>query len=163
MGNGPSAFNAEEMKRLGKRFRKLDTNDSGTLCLKELMSIPEIKKNILAKRVFEVFDQDGSGEVDFEEFVRGMSQFSVQGDKISKLKFAFKIYDLDNDGFITKEELFSVLKMMVGKNLKEVQLQQLVDRTIVYADGNGDTRISFEEFCVIVGQSNVHETMVVKV
>ena len=53
--------------------------------------------------------------------------------------------------------------MMVEKNLKEVQLQQLVDRTIVYADGNGDTRISFEEFCVNVGQSNVHETMVVKV
>ena len=31
---------------------------------------------------------------------------------------AFKVYDMDRDGFISNGELFLVLKMMVGSNLK---------------------------------------------
>ena len=41
---------------------------------------------------------------------------------------AFKIYDMDKDGFISNGELFQVLKMMVGSNLKDSQLQQIVDK-----------------------------------
>ena len=59
---------------------------------------------------------------------------------------AFRIYDIDNDGYISNGELFQVLKMMVGNNLKDTQLQQIVDKTIIYADKDGDGRISFEEF-----------------
>ena len=34
------------------------------------------------------------------------------------LLVAFKVYDMDRDGFISNGELFLVLKMMVGNNLK---------------------------------------------
>ena len=40
------------------------------------------------------------------EFIQGMSQFSVKGDKESKMRFAFRIYDMDNDGYISNGELF---------------------------------------------------------
>ena len=50
------------------------------------------------------------------------------------MKFAFDIYDIDKDGYISNGELFTVLKMMVGNNLTDLQLQQLVDRTIIKAD-----------------------------
>ncbi|KAL9953561.1 hypothetical protein ACROYT_G040998 [Oculina patagonica] len=83
------------------------------------------------------------------EFIEGVSQFSVKGDKESKLKFAFMIYDMDNDGFISNGELFQVLKMMVGNNLKETQLQQIVDKTVINADKDGDGKISFSEFCAV--------------
>ena len=43
--------------------------------------------------------------------------------------------------------LHQVLKLMVGDNLKDVQLQQIVDKTIIYADKDGDGMVSFEEFC----------------
>jgi Ca2+-binding EF-hand superfamily protein len=43
----------------------------------------------------------------------------------------FKMYDIDGDGFISNGELFKVLKMMVGSNLTDVQLQQV--REIVFA------------------------------
>lgn len=55
-------------------------------------------------------------------------------DDEKKLKFAFDIYDIDKDGYISNGELFTVLKMMVGNNLTDLQLQQLVDRTIIKAD-----------------------------
>lgn len=34
------------------------------------------------------------------------------------LAVAFKVYDVDRDGYISNGELFLVLKMMVGNNLK---------------------------------------------
>ena len=36
--------------------------------------------------------------------------------------------------------------MMVGNNLKDSQLQQIVDKTIMFHDKDGDGRISFAEF-----------------
>ena len=41
---------------------------------------------------------------------------------ISSLPVAFNVYDVDRDGFISNGELFLVLKMMVGNNLKVVSI-----------------------------------------
>ncbi|OWK10004.1 hypothetical protein Celaphus_00005457, partial [Cervus elaphus hippelaphus] len=120
---------ADEIKRLGKRFKKLDLDNSGSLSVEEFMSLPELQQNPLVQRVIDIFDTDGNGEVDF--------------------KVAFRIYDMDKDGYISNGELFQVLKMMVGNNLKDTQLQQIVDKTIINADKDGDGRISFEEFCAV--------------
>lgn len=100
------------------------------------------------------------------------------------LVVAFRIYDMDNDGFISNGELFQVLKMMVGNNLKDTQLQQIVDKTILFADKDEDGKISFEEFCQVryhqwstslysvllnslflqvVGNTDIHKKMVVDV
>ena len=86
-------FDAEEIKRLGKRFKKLDLDNSGALSVEEFMSLPELQQNPLVQRVIDIFDEDGNGEVDFKEFIQGVSQFSVKGDKASKLRFAFR-YEL---------------------------------------------------------------------
>ncbi|KFB36433.1 AGAP004298-PB-like protein [Anopheles sinensis] len=177
-----SNFDADEIRRLGKRFKKLDLDNSGALSIDEFMSLPELQQNPLVQRVIDIFDADGNGEVDFKEFIQGVSQFSVKGDKLSKLKFAFRIYDMDNDGYISNGELFqvsgeksqiavtkiiryvaAVLKMMVGNNLKDTQLQQIVDKTIVFADKDEDGKISFDEFCSVVGNTDIHKKMVVDV
>ena len=51
---------------------------------------------------------------------------------------------MDNDGYISNGELFQVLKMMVGNNLKDTQLQQIVDKTIFMYDKVGwEIRSSF--------------------
>lgn len=86
----------------------MDLDNSGALSIDEFMSLPELQQNPLVQRVIDIFDADGNGEVDFKEFIHGVSQFSVKGDKLSKLKFAFRIYDMDNDGFISNGELFQV-------------------------------------------------------
>ena len=72
-------------------------------------------------------------------------------------------YDIDNDRYISNGELFQVLKMMVGSNLKDTQLQQIVDKTILFADKDEDGKINFEEFCEVVGNTDVHKKMVVDV
>jgi serine/threonine-protein phosphatase 2B regulatory subunit len=72
---------------------------------------------------------------------------------------AFKVYDMDRDGFISNGELFLVLKMMVGSNLKDNQLQQIVDKTIMEADKDMDGKISFEEFCGAVENTDIAKQM----
>lgn len=106
-----------------------------------------------------IFDEDGGGDVDFQEFVSGLSAFSSKGNKEEKLRFAFKVYDIDRDGYISNGELFIVLKMMVGNNLKDVQLQQIVDKTIMEADKDRDGKISFEEFTEMVENTDVSISM----
>lgn len=106
-----------------------------------------------------IFDEDGGGDVDFQEFVLGLSAFSARGNKEEKYKFAFKVYDIDRDGYISNGELFIVLKMMVGSNLKDQQLQQIVDKTIMEADKDGDGKISFEEFQAMVENTDVSMSM----
>ena len=153
------SFDAGELKRLGKRFKKLDLDKSGALTIDELMKLPNMNFNPLVQRVIAIFDKDGNGEINFSEFIRGISALIMKGDKKSKLRFAFQIYDMDNDGFISNGELFQVLKLMVGDNLRDTQLQQVVDKTILLSDLNGDGKISFDEFCFVVEKLDVDKKM----
>lgn len=125
-------------------------DNSGTIERDEFLSLPQVSSNPLATRylpptpmtltaqkysrltnshfycsMIAIFDEDGGGDVDFQEFVSGLSAFSSKGNKEEKLRFAFKVYDIDRDGYISNGELFIVLKMMVGSNLKDMQLQQV--------------------------------------
>lgn len=100
-----------------------------------------------------MFGRSGGGTVDFQEFVGGLSAFSSRGGRDEKLHckhtapfsntrfvhelillymtlfsvVAFKVYDVDRDGFISNGELFLVLKMMVGSNLK---VRLIMDETL---------------------------------
>lgn len=89
----------------------------------------------------------------------GLSAFSSKGNKEQKLRFAFKVYDIDRDGYISNGELYIVLKMMVGSNLKDQQLQQIVDKTIMEADLDRDGKISFDEFAKMVENTDVSMSM----
>ncbi|KAI5302996.1 Calcineurin subunit B [Ascosphaera pollenicola] len=175
-------FDRDEVERLMKRFKKLDKacwtstpfckqaaslcliphriqDNSGTIERDEFLSLPQVSSNPLATRMIAIFDDDGGGDVDFQEFVAGLSAFSSKGAKEEKLRFAFKVYDMDRDGYISNGELFLVLKMMVGNNLKDGQLQQIVDKTIMEADLDGDGKISFEEFTRMVENTDVSMSM----
>ena len=142
---------------------KLDRDGSGSIDKDEFLQIPAIANNPLASRMIAIFDEDGGGTVDLQEFVKGLSAFSSQGSREEKLRFAFKVYDMDRDGLISNGELFLVLKMMVGNNLKDQQLQQIVDKTIMEADKNGDGKLDFEEFTEMIGNTDIARQLTLEV
>ena len=114
----------------------------------------ELEQNPLVRRVIDVLDKNKDGSISFFEFVHGLNSLSAGASSEEKLRFAFQIYDMNNDGFISNGELFTVLKMMVGNNLTDVQLQQLVDRTIIKGDKDHDGKLSFDEFCDVSTTNN---------
>ena len=50
-----------------------------------------------------------------------------------------------------------VLKMMVGSNLTENQLQEIVDKTILQLDKDQDGMINYQEFSDIIVKSQSEE------
>ncbi|KAI4905817.1 hypothetical protein NFI96_017022 [Prochilodus magdalenae] len=102
--------------------------------------------------LFSAFDTDQNGTLSFEEFVGGLSVL-LRGPVEEKLHWAFDLYDLNKDGYITKEEMLDVLKAiydMMGKNihplLKEEAPRQHMEMFFQKMDQNQDGVITVEEF-----------------
>ena len=113
----------------------------------DFLRIPELAINPLGDRIVHAFFfESKSGDedkVDFKDFVRVLAHFrpikkSAEKNKLNtrmeKLHFAFRMYDLDGDDKISKEELLAVLTMMVGNNISTEQLISIAERTIMEAD-----------------------------
>ena len=151
-------FTKEELRILYENFINLDKDKSGQIEPDELIDVPELKGNPIIKKVIKIFDINGDGKISFYEFILGLSSLTdCCFNRLDKLKFAFQIYDTNGDGYISNGDLFYSLKILTGINLNDIQLQQVVDRTIILADKDLDGKISFEEFVDFVQEMRVYE------
>ena len=71
-----------------------------------LNSIGILSSQDLLHQMMAAMDTDGSGSVDFNEFLTMMTRM-----KAEMLRSRFKIFDKDGDGFISTEELKAVWRI----------------------------------------------------
>jgi calcium-dependent protein kinase len=132
------------MNELHKAFSALDKNSDGKLSREELVEgYKQIMGDLAAEeevdRIMKIADADGSGEIDYSEFVVAtINKRKLLSDE--KLVAAFALFDKDGSGSISANEIRDVLG--VGKNIDE----KVWNEIITEVDGNGDGEISFEEF-----------------
>ena len=105
-----------------------------------------------ASHVFKVFDRDSDGCISFTEFITTLSTTS-RGSLNDKLEWAFKLYDIDRDGYITREEMLLIVESiyeMVGKMVDlpddESTPEKRVDKIFRKMDKNNDDVLTLEEF-----------------
>ncbi|CAG8589064.1 1720_t:CDS:2 [Paraglomus occultum] len=107
-------FDQVELEALYEQFRSIATvpKDGGGIDRKtfdQCLGPLGLEKNLITDRIFKFFDQDGNGIINFSELVCGLS-ILCKGNLEEKMKCAFKGYDLDDDGKISKQELQKIFK-----------------------------------------------------
>ena len=78
-----------ELRRLYRRFKKLDRDGSGTLTSDEFEAIPDLNQNPLLGRLLSIFDRNKDEEIQFSEFVGTLATLSDKGSEEAKLKCLF--------------------------------------------------------------------------
>merc|ERR1739845_132074 len=95
------------------------------------------------KEIIEEIDEDGSGLLEFGEFCQLAAKFLVEEDEALKkeLKEAFRIYDKDQQGYITTDTLKEILREIDNK-LSEEDLDGIIEEV----DEDGSGTLDFDEF-----------------
>ena len=133
----------QEIKNLKEEFDKIDENKDGEISKIELIKCLEaiypsgeaIKK---ANEIFEEIDFNNDGSISFSEFltVNMKKEQILNHDMLIK---AFKLFDLDGNGYITINELKETMPLQITNNQQWIDLIEEVDK-------DGDCQISFDEF-----------------
>lgn len=71
---------------------------------------------MIAERLFKTFDRDLDGEVSFDEFLDGMSVF-YKGSTEERMLMLFSMFDMDNNGSVSREEMRVLLASIVDAGL----------------------------------------------
>jgi calcineurin B family protein 1 len=166
-----TGFTPKQIKRLYNRFTSLDKNNTGYLTKEDFHRIPELHVNPLCDRIIEVLIDDNGqdGKLNFRKFAKVFSIFrrgklneNDSNSKENKLKFLFGIYDRDKDDRISKAELLAILRMLVGSNIPEEQMNAIAERTISELDRDGNMFITFKDFCETLTKIDIDEKMSMK-
>lgn len=81
---------------------------------------PDSDANSYAQHVFRSFDTNDDGTLDFKEYIIALHMTST-GKTTSKLEWAFSLFDVDKNGYITKSEVkeicTAIFKMIPREDL----------------------------------------------
>merc|ERR1719359_1949675 len=109
----------------------------------------EPKKEEIEKMIRD-FDDDGSGTIEYEEFMTMMSQKILNRDPKDEILKAFRLFDDDETGKISFKNLKRVAKEL-GERITDEELQEMIDE----ADRDGDGEVNEEEFLRIMKKTNL--------
>ncbi|XP_075169966.1 NADPH oxidase [Haematobia irritans] len=122
-----TGFDKSSLARLEQLFRNTVGNER-EIRREEFKKIVISKNPFFTERVFQIFDKDNSGSISLQEFIDAIQQFSGQSAD-DKIRFLFKVYDIDGDGLIQHKELHDVIRACMEENGMEFSEDQIEDLT----------------------------------
>jgi calcium-dependent protein kinase len=142
-------LNEDQIKQLRDVFMALDDNGDGLLTVNEMKvglqksGLKEIPADM--KQIMEDVDADGSGVIDYTEFLAAtMDKAKYMNEDICWA--AFRVFDRNGDGKISKEEIANVLG---DGDVASAATRDMAD-IMQEIDANGDGEIDFQEFMVMM-------------
>jgi len=109
----------------------------------------DMTDDLIMDRVFKAFDKDNDGFISLEEWVRGLSIF-LRGTLSEHTQFCFEVYDFNSDGYVSRDEMFALLKKSMVKQSADEDpdegIKDLVELALKKLDFDGDHRVSYKDF-----------------
>merc|ERR1712138_124059 len=96
-------------------------------------------------------DDDGDGEMDYDDFERMMERKILDKDQKDDLLKAFKLIDDDDTGKISLKNLKRVAKEL-GETMSEDDLTEV----IAESDKDGDGELSVDEFLAVMKKNELY-------
>ena len=138
-------FTQDQISELKEAFSLFDKDGDGSITTKELgIVMRQLGQNPTESELQDMvneIDIDGSGTIDFQEFLSLMARKSQDNDVEDELIEAFKVFDRDGNGLISAAELRHVM-MNLGEKLTDEEADEMIRE----ADIDGDGHINYEEF-----------------
>jgi len=142
----------EQVSEFKEAFSLFDKDGDGQITTKELgtvmRSLGQNPSEAELRDMINEVDADGSGTIDFPEFLTMMARKIKDTDTEEELREAFKVFDRDGNGYISAAELRHVMTS-IGEKLSESE----VDEMIREADSNNDGQVAYDEFVKLLTTS----------
>merc|ERR1712178_185939 len=134
----------EQVEEIREAFNLFDADQSGAIDVRELKAAMralgfEVKKE--EKKMISDIDNDGNGDIDFNEFLGMMTGKMGEKDTREDIEKVFKLFDDDSTGKISLRNLRRVAQEL-GENIDDEELQDMINQ----ADRDGDGEINIDEF-----------------
>ena len=145
-----AATPAEEA-RLRKAFDTFDVDGSGAIDAQEvealLRALGQDPTPYEVASMVSFADEDGNGTIEFSEFCKmyGKTVEVGRSDAHEDLFQVFKVFDVDGNGYIDRQELHNIMSGLGTKSFRAPE-PSMVDELIKEADKDGDGRINYNEF-----------------
>lgn len=133
------------VEEIRQTFRLFDENNDGNIDEKELGNVfrslgQHYTPAELNEMIAEI-DSDGSGVIEFSEFLQLMRRRMRDTDTEEEMVEAFKVFDRDGDGLISLSDLKLVMRQ-IGEDLQPKDCEDI----ILAGDRDNDGKLNFDEF-----------------
>ncbi|XP_051158051.1 calaxin [Leptopilina boulardi] len=114
-----------------------------------------ITEDTLIERMFVCWDKESEGVIKLQPWILGLDLL-LRGTQREKMAFCFKVYDLNSDGYITKDEIFQLFKNCLikqpGEEDPDEGVRDLSELALKKLDVDHDGKISFEDYEATVNE-----------
>lgn len=123
------------------RYAEIVRGKDGLLTLEDFsayLNLPVTEPTL--RELFDLYDLNGSGKIDFRQYLIGVSVISKPLNTEEAIRLAFKLFDRNGKGLITKDDLTEILR--TNLNMMPHETERLFNQV----DVRGKGYITYDEF-----------------